>query len=197
MAKKSGKVAVAQDTAAVEAAKTAQAAATEAAAEAESAEASEKKNGVFLNRVSAKSMHGVMLDTSGKWQSVAVNLSEPGSNNPPEWGTFLVRPKQVFESTDKNGAKVEGKFNVLLGDADRTIRVNVHERDEKGNAVKDESGKDVYKSIEMTAAQIKSVYDANRKAYRNEKSAEESKVAKAESIAPEAPAAADEPAYSV
>lgn len=104
--------------------------------------------GVFLNFVSEKMIHAKKGEKGDFYSvSIATDKSESG------YGTLSVTPKMIFAATKKDGTVIEGVKNVLLGDPDKTRKVSV----KKG---------DGYESIELTNAEIKAGYDAERESYR-------------------------------
>ncbi len=111
--------------------------------------AEEKKNGVFLNRVSEKMIHEAQ-GAKGPFYNVNFDWKDSTTG----FASVSVRPAQVMECKDKNGTVLEGKKNILLGDPGTKREISVKQAD--GSFAK----------VEVTVEQIKEAFDNARAEYR-------------------------------
>ena len=113
----------------------------------------------YLNGVNNNFIHEV----NGQPGMRAVRMDDP---RPEEKGyvTAFVPEKQIFDTTRKDGSKVDGYSTVNLGSEDKAIRLSKA-------AGKDENGKTQYENFEMSAKDVAAGFDANRKEAIKERAA--------------------------
>lgn len=115
-----------------------------------------KKNGAFLNYVSTKLLHE-QTRADGK---TFTNVTIPWAASKSGYANVAVNNGQVLD-TKSDSAKT-----ILLGDKDKTRKMSICTK----KATKNKPA--VYKTVEISNAEIAEAYAADRKAYREAQKAE-------------------------
>lgn len=113
-------------------------------------------NTVFLNWINRKSAHA-QTNSKGK---TFYNVSIPSDRGITGFATVAVNAGQILACTKKDGTAVDEYCNILLGNAEKSHKVSycVKAATKKKPAV--------YETIEMTNADIVTMVEAARKAYK-------------------------------
>ena len=118
-------------------------------------DAPKKKNdGVYMNNVSQKLIFPVKGTQDGK-DYMSVNFEKDG-----QMCSFLVSPGKVLASTKVGGADNIGFRNIYLGTPNSHFNVSPKAKDRNGN---------YQPSFSMTAQEIADTWNANQKAYQEQK----------------------------
>ena len=117
-------------------------------------------NSTFINHYPAGMIHiQTTTDKNGNAREFAnVSFSCPESKS--GYGTFSVNMGQLLPATKKDGSVIDGRYSILLGDADKARKVSV-----ATNNPKDKS-KRKYASVLLTNAQIAKYVNTARAEYR-------------------------------
>ncbi len=122
-------------------------------------------NSTFINHYPAGMIHfNTTTDKDGnerQFANVSFNCPESKSG----YGTFSVSMGQLLPATRKDGTVVNGRYSILLGDADKTRKVSV-----ATNNPRDRS-KRKYASVLLTNAQIAEYVNTARAEYREAQAA--------------------------
>lgn len=117
-------------------------------------------NNTFINHYPAGMIHfNTATDEDGnerQFANVSFNCPESKSG----YGTFSISMGKLLPATRKDGTVVNGRYSILLGDADKTRKVSV-----ATNNPKDRS-KRKYASVLLTNAQIAEYVDTARVKYK-------------------------------
>lgn len=145
---------------------------------------------VFLNFVSNKLVH----TATAKDGKTFYNVSFPYGESKTGFASVSISQGQKLPATKKgeNGERiaVDGACSILLGAPDKVRQVSVCTK----AATKKKKAE--YEKVELTNAQIAEIYEASRKAYKEQKAAEEAADAPAETTAETADAPATDAAWA-
>lgn len=117
-------------------------------------------NSTFVNHYPAGMIHfNTATDKNGnerQFANVSFNCPESKSG----YGTFSVNMGQLLPATKKDGTVVNGRYSILLGDAEKTRRVSI-----ATNRAKNKSQRK-YACILLTNAQIAEYISTARAEYK-------------------------------
>ena len=122
-------------------------------------------NSTFINHYPAGMIHfNTATDKDGnerQFANVSFNCPESKSG----YGTFSVNMGQLLPATKKDGTVVDGRYSILLGDAEKTRRVSI-----ATNKAKNKNQRK-YASILLTNAQIAEYISTARAEYAESQAA--------------------------
>ena len=120
------------------------------------------KNSTFINHYPVQMVHfNKTTDKNGnERQFASVSFSCPESKS--GYGTFSVNMGQLLPAKKKDGTVVDGRYSILLGDAEKTRKVSI-----ATNRAKNKSQRQ-YANVKLTNAQIAEYVNTARAAYTEE-----------------------------
>ena len=118
-----------------------------------------KTNSAFINHYPAGMVHiQTTTDKNGNERQFA-NISFSCPESKSGYATFNVNIKQLLPAAKKDGTIVDGRYSILLGDADKERTVSI------ATNYSNDKSKRTYADIKLTNAQIAGYVNTARNEY--------------------------------